>query len=454
MQALAVHRGPVFVDLDETVYLRNSTEDFIDLARPGLLAVLLLRALDFVRPWRWTGGEVTRDWWRVRLVWLLFPWTHARWRAAVPRLAREFANEQLIQALHGREGGIVVLTAGFQPIVEPLVAALGLPKAQVVAAGLASFEDRRKGKLHTALRALGNETICASLFLTDSVDDLPLLERCARPLRTAWPHARFRRALRGIYLPGEYITHVKRPSQRYIWRVVLRDDLAFWILSSIALAAHPWLHILGLIALLASFWTIYERGYVDNDWAAQHLESDGKLTDAYFTAGVATPAVQPWIWAAVTGGAGVYLVHWPRVLPLDWLKWAAVLTATYAIFKFYNRVNKPTRVWLFLVLQFARAGCILALVSIAPAGAAALGALVLARWVPYYLYRLGGGDWPDIQTNLMRLLFYLVLVALFGAAYGVSVLDWTALALLCWSVFRARKEIPPVLHNFRRTGRS
>ncbi len=60
-------RGPVLVDLDETLFLRNSTEDFIDTARPGILALLLMRLLDVLRPWRWSGGERTRDVWRVRL---------------------------------------------------------------------------------------------------------------------------------------------------------------------------------------------------------------------------------------------------------------------------------------------------------------------------------------------------------------------------------------------------
>ena len=35
---IAAHRGPVIVDFDETLYLRNSTEDFLDSARPGWLA--------------------------------------------------------------------------------------------------------------------------------------------------------------------------------------------------------------------------------------------------------------------------------------------------------------------------------------------------------------------------------------------------------------------------------
>src|ERR1700704_1846421 len=91
---IATHDGPVFVDLDETLYLRNSTEDFIDLARPGLVAALLLRLLEVIRPWRWSGGEATRDIWRVRLIATLFPWVRFRWARKVRVLARIFGNTQ------------------------------------------------------------------------------------------------------------------------------------------------------------------------------------------------------------------------------------------------------------------------------------------------------------------------------------------------------------------------
>src|SRR5258708_35924997 len=55
LAAVRAHDGPVVVDLDETLYLRNSTEDFIDCAWPGLLALLLLQVLDLLQPWRLTG---------------------------------------------------------------------------------------------------------------------------------------------------------------------------------------------------------------------------------------------------------------------------------------------------------------------------------------------------------------------------------------------------------------
>jgi hypothetical protein len=301
------------------------------------------------------------------------------------------------------------------------------------------------------MHALGDESISSSLFVTDSLDDLPLLAKCARPLRTIWPEAQFRRALGRIYLPGEYITQVKRPGERYISRVILQEDLAFWILSSVALAAHPLFHMIGLGLLLASFWTIYERGYVDNDWAAAHLERDGKLSVNFWQSPVATPAVQPWIWAAAAGAAGVYLVRWPNVTLLDFGKWLAVLASTYGTFKLYNRIDKSSRTWLFAALQLARSAAFVVLVPVPALGAVALGALALARWVPYYVYRLGDKGWPDLRANLTRLLFFIVLAALLATSQGVGILlNWTAAAILAWNTWRARVELLPVLAGIRR----
>ena len=178
--AIRNHVGPVLLDLDETLYLRNSTEDFIDSARPPLAALLLMRMLDVIKPWRWTGGEATRDVWRVRLISACFPWTGNRWKNRVAGLAKNFANQRLMAALATPGTTPIITTVGFQPIVAPLVAALGLPQARIVAARLTTFADRRDGKLHLAVGALGDDTVRRALVLTDSAQDLTLLNACAR----------------------------------------------------------------------------------------------------------------------------------------------------------------------------------------------------------------------------------------------------------------------------------
>jgi glycosyltransferase involved in cell wall biosynthesis/phosphoserine phosphatase len=453
--AILAHDGPVIVDLDETLYLRNSTEDFIDCARPGLVALVLLRIVDLLRPWRFTGGEQTRDVWRVRIVAMLMPWTRWTWRQRVRRLAPAFANQRLIAALRARADTPIILTAGFMPIVAPLVVELGFPEARLVAARLNNFSDRRLGKLHVATQALGTETLARSLIVTDSPQDAELLAHCGTPLRTVWPGARYRRALSHIYLPGEYLTNVKRPGERYIMRGILQEDFAFWVLSSVALAPHPLMHIGGLLLLLFSFWAIYERGYVDNDMIAANYESDPKLTKQYRTQPVATPALQPWFWSLAAAALALPLLHRvPEDMPLELGKWMAVLFATLTCFMLYNRLDKTTRIWLYPALQFGRSAAFAVIVPISPMGAAALGAHVMSRWVPYHLYRLGATRWPSAQPELIRAVCFVVLALLVGRSLGSpAYMNWTTLALLVWNIFRARREIRSVFKAGQRLDR-
>jgi hypothetical protein len=271
-------------------------------------------------------------------------------------------------------------------------------------------------------------------------------------LRVLWPEARYVAALGAVYLPTEYLTRVKRPGERYFLRGVLQDDFAYWVLTSIALAAHPLHHVAGLMLLLISFWAIYERGYVDNDLAARDFERDPKLTAAFFDSPVATPAVQPWLWAAALGAAGIYVLRFPD-LPRtpDGLRWAALLLGTYGWFRLYNRMDKSSRVWMFSVLQLARTAAFVVLVPVPLIGVAALAAHLIARWVPYYVYRYGGKSWPQLQPPLIRITFFVLLTLLLALVQGSALYaNYTALALLLWTALRARRDLVLLARTARR----
>jgi hypothetical protein len=452
--AIREHGGPVVLDLDETLYLRNSTEDFIDTARPAVLALLLMRLLDLLQPWRWTGGEDTRDVWRVRAIAWCFPWTPRHWRKRVVVLARDFSNHRLLAALRQPDKLPIIATSGFRPIVEPLVAALGLPDARIVASRV-SFADRRAGKLWLTVGALGDDTLSRALVLTDSVQDLALLDACKRPLRTEWPEAARRYALSGVYLPGQYVSRVKRPGTRYIVRGILQEDFALWILCSVGFAWSPLWHVVGLVFLLISFWSVYELGYVDNDLAGARYEAQPKLSAAFHESPVVTPRWLPWIWAAATGAAAIVALRWPLApTALDFIEWAGVLLATFGWFVIYNRIDKDTRVWMFAGLQFARGAAFVALVPIGMVGGLAIGAHVLAKWVPYCFYRVGNYDWPDAPVHLIRLLFFAVLCVVVALAAGVGALEsWTSGAIVAWMLFRARREIAAAWRRAERLDR-
>jgi hypothetical protein len=447
LAALAGFDGLLLVDLDETLYLRNSTEDFIDSAVPGLLALLLLKLLDLLKPWRWTGGPLTRDAWRVRLICVLMPWTLMLWRRGVQQRAASYTNQPLAATLRARAAAPLIATVGFLPIVAPLVAAMGFAEARIVAARLFVFEDRRGGKLRLLSAALGEAAVHESMVLSDSSDDLPLLAACARPLRVVWPEARYLTALSRCYWPTEYLARIKRPGERYFLRGVLQDDFAYWLLASVTLAAYPLFHVAGLLLLLISFWAIYELGYVDNDRVAEKFEREPKLSPEFFRNPVATPTWQPWLWAGAFGTAAIFVLRLPATPPVaDFLRWLGVLVATYLWFRLYNRVDKNTRVWMFPVLQLARSCAFVVLVPISLVGTAALSAHLFSRWVPYYVYRFGGRNWPETQPHLIRLVFFVLIACLFAIAEGpAAVLNYPALALLLWTAFRARSEFASAL---------
>ena len=457
LEAIRAHEGPVLVDLDETLYLRNSTEDFVDCARPAVLALLLLRVIDVLKLWRLTGGINTRDSWRVCTISTLFPWTAWRWRVKASIFGERYLNQELKEALVSRARPPIIVTVGFRSIVAPLLAAMGFADAPLIAARMYSFADRRNGKLSMAMREIGAETVGCCLVVTDSIDDLELLQTCARPLRTLWPQARYYQALSDVYLPGEYISKIKHPGERYISRGILQEDFAFWLLSSIGLAINPATHLVGLLLLLTSFWAVYERGYVDNDLVASRYEADPKLSASFGKVQVATPSLQPWIWALLAGAVGVAILH-PRGITFlfHYGLWIAILILTFACFFYYNRFDKKTRVWMYPLLQLSRSAAFTIIVPTEPAAVAALGAHVISRWVPYQLYRATtAAHWPHARPELIRLISFMLLSVILICSMGPSVLlTWSAMAMLLWNVFRARHDIYAIISSGQRLDRS
>ena len=441
--AIGTHRGTVLVDLDETLYLRNSTQDFIGSAWPRPFAFLLIKLLDLLKPWRLTGGEQTRDVWRVAAILILMPWSLWSWSRRARKLGRRYSNPHLVESLNASSQRKAVVTLGFRPIVEPLLAAMGLHDVRLVAMSPWSFRQRRRGKRARVVMALGEEEVRNALFITDSLDDLDLLEDCRHPMRVIWPEAQYRDAFENVYLPGLYISRVKRPGVRYIYRSIISDEFSIWVLASVTLVSKPLLHVAGLALLSLSFWAIYESGYVDNDQVGARHEKDPVLTPEFFQRRVRTSTILPWAWAAACGLGGLVLLRLPFAPEIgDLLAWTAVLLVTFFWFGLYNRLDKRTRIWFFAGLQMLRSMSFVAVVSVSLVGAVALISHVLARWVPYYSYRLTGGTWKDGEVGTSRLLFFVLLSGALATVVGWEPF-WSpvGIVLLLWFAFKARREL-------------
>ena len=456
LEAVRSYQGPVLVDLDETLYLRNSTEDFIDTACPAPLAFALLKLLELLQPWQWTGGQVTRDAWRVRLICLFFPWTMLLWRKRAAILASRWANKPLMQSLHDNYASTkespMIVTLGFMQVVKPLIYRLGLTDVKIVAMSPWKLDQRRRGKLISVTKAIGKIQVGRSLLITDSLDDQDILEQCRHPLRVIWSSAHFTEAFSNRHIPGQYLAKIKRPGQQYIYRAILREDFVFWVLCSLSLASDPVAHIAGLAFLLLSFWSIYEWGYADNDKIAASYEKKPHLSKEYHLKQAKFSTPLAWLWSVASGVLGLLILSWPAMPAIaDLTAWAGVLSATYCCFFLYNRLDKLTRIWFYAVLRFLRIAAFVAIVPVSAVGTAALCAYTISRWIPYLHYRASNNNWSEERTHTSLLLFFCINCAMLGYALGWHILlQPTAFALLCWTIFKARHELKAIISTAHR----
>ncbi|MEM7326725.1 MAG: hypothetical protein AAF531_26805 [Actinomycetota bacterium] len=457
LSAISAHQGPAVVDFDETLYLRNSTSDFLSSARPALLAFVLVKVIDVIKPWRFgTGGDELRDMWRVRVLLALMPWTKGRWQRQAASSARFALNERLASSLRVGERPVFVSTLGFEPIVRPLLDAFDIGKLELVAMDPWDSEQHGRGKMALTSEAIGGQTLAASTFVTDSEVDRELLDASALPMLVTWPEAGPGETFHRVYYPGRYLTKVKRPGSRYM-RKIFKEDIALWILSTIWVAANPITDTIGLLLLALSFWAVYETGYVDNDLVADRYEDEPALTEEFRKRMVTYPPWVPLAWSGVLGLLGLLVLRIPD-LPstADCLLWALVLWVSVGVFRIYNRLDKGTRVLLFPVLQLLRTAAFIVVVPTVAIAILAIAIHVIMRWVSYYVYRTVPGGWPGSADMLVvRVVVFVSLGTLLISQQD----DWselwsaTTLSLLAWHLFLARREIPAAIRNAHRIDR-
>ncbi len=450
----------VVVDFDETLFLRNSTELFLDSAYPAVIAAIAGRLVDFLKPWRvipnLRDGFAMGDWLRVLIVVCLMPWTVWRWRRMAPALARAHLNPELATLLHDKGfSRVVVASHGFRFIIAPLLRALPI-RAELVASPLwLGFRARALGKRAQLEKHYGAAAVARATVITDHAGhDADLIAVAARPLVVLWPEARYERAFARTYVPLVYTEKAKHPGHLHLLGVFFAKDWMVLVLASALLAANPLLTALGLAFLIVSFAIVYEVGYHENDYLGRQREKKPILTEERIALAGTVHEGLAWLFGALIALPGAFLLAYSGasawLLPGQtaegtalllglWLGLLAVIRATFWLF---NRIDEQSRMLLHLPLQLMK-GLWLVWVLGLPlsfAGAALLLANSICAWVPYVVYRMGGVRWqtPD---NLVRLLIFLVVVSSAAAVgEGAALLTWQALIVLCWAVYKARND--------------
>jgi hypothetical protein len=446
---------PILVDLDETLWLENSTERFLDQLRPSSVFRVLLWLMDVLKPWRIYGGLPQRPFYRLLCVLLLAPWTYWRWRKVLATLAPHYANHALLQALQGRK--VVVVSFGFDFIVRPLVAALR-PQTPVIACRF-GFADRRLGKPALLIRQqkLLQDTFGAGFsvdqaaFITDSSDDADLLAQVAHPLRVVWPEATCTPALAWAYAPLVYSERLRRPNQRYFLRAPLQDEYTVSLLAAWPVVAAPLWLVPGFLLLLLGLWCLYEQGYVDNDDLSRRFPEDNHgQRDRPEILAYGRPVWQPFLWCLGFSVLGLFAVQCAtgKPWPLLAASWAGILLAVAVFYYLYNRLNRRTRVVIFAGFHALRLFALSVLTGLSKPGFFMLLSVLVHRQFEDYLAKLDLQKKPDPRDLfLIRTYLFVLFVAADFLLFGYNHQDavW-ATALLAYAVFRARREWRAFFH--------
>lgn len=195
--ANATNNTPVILDFDETLYLRNSTAAYINSLRPRLLGFGLIILLKIIRPWAWLprpfGGSKTRDWYLVTIPTILLPWTLFLWQRNARKLAQEYSNSELIAAVEGNtDAPIIVASLGFNFIINPILQQMPIRCNYLIGCRFwQGAGDRNQGKLLMMQEVLSASELKSAILVTDSEDDLPLLQVVEQPCLVVWSKAKY-----------------------------------------------------------------------------------------------------------------------------------------------------------------------------------------------------------------------------------------------------------------------
>ncbi len=462
----------VILDCDETLFLRNSTEEYLNCLRPKILGAFCLFVLELMHPWdflpRSVRGSESKDWFRVVAATLLFPWTWFIWQHRAASLAAEHENRRLVEALAVHpKARIILATHGFTFIVKPLSRHFSLPIEKIIGCRfLRGIFDRQKNKEEMAREKIPEERIQNAVVVTDSTADLAVLEIARHPLLVQWPEARYTPALTDAYLPLRYLECVKRPGQRYIRWMIVEIQLVTLILAYSWLAPMPLLHIAGIVLLLISFWCVYETGYYENDLVAEAYEEKPALSPAYQQNQFRMSPYQPWLVAALLAFPGVVLTQVSYILSWDlsggsaalaeqfslnhagitYAGWMGLLICTRLLFAAYNYLDEHTRVWIFPCLQVLKYFIFAVVARTSFAGAALLTAQVFSDWIPYLVYRCGGQRKNFPEHLFKTTIFLFVLAAGLLAERQTEIFwNWQTLAIFAWLLLHSKNQLAEVI---------
>lgn len=458
-QSLNLKNDILILDFDHTLFLSNSTEEYLSCAYPSILTGLVLALIEGLKPWRLFPGDnsrfVYRDAIRVLLVTILFPWTILVWKLRAPKISSKYINYELLCSLElSNWKTIIIATNGFKFIVSSLLNCFEDFQVDIlVSCEFSSVHKsvRKYGKLKV-IESLDADFIdfSKSTFITDNEDDLDLMSEVDNPISLTWEKAKHFRACENTYIPFVYTEGSDRGNSGHFVKVVLLTNylillLTYGFSTNISLNV-----IISLFLFSISFWCIYEAGYYENDFYEINYESTkgaGKKSLKFKDYPIETGA---WIWSLGLGFTGILTLNYGELLNLTqpkeyfitWLVWASWLLIVRLTFRAYNYSKVKLRILIYPILQVFRLSGPLIFMPLNILGVFLIISQAISRWVWYLVYRTGG-DRKNVPHHIVLLFILLSLTILYILSSGdVSILfTWQFLFILLWSLARSKPQI-------------
>lgn len=409
LRAVSSSPGDVVLDFDHTLFLANSTHEWLDALRPRALAYFTVLCCDAavaigarLRLW---NADHWRDQARVAVTTLLFPWAYFLWRrTARARMARHL-NNPLARAAAARE--ITVLSYGFRHLIAPLLThAPFQPRLVASSAFSARGNLRARGKLAALEAAMGEGHVRCAVFVTDSRADQEVLDAAGTPALVQWadyPPPAFQ----NVYFPMRYAVAGKYAGRKYFTTQILQEDLAIWLL---AYAWSPGSLPVLLLAFLAMY-CVYEIGYWENDHRAAKREASPSLSGAHARF-AEYPIAMALPWAVVLSAGALFLADASLGVSMIW---TGVLAGLFTAFRLFNRLPVHRRPWVFPLLHGFKGFAGAVFLPLTPLGVALLASQWLSQIVLYVTHRSGGN--PAAMNRQAHRGAYFTLFALLAVLF-------------------------------------
>ncbi len=266
------------------------------------------------------------------------------------------------------------------------------------------------------------------------------------------------------YYPLDYAANCKRNNGSGYSFITdnVREDLTIILVAFVPLAPSPVATFFAIILFHISFWIIYEAGYVDNDRTAARAEMDAKIPPSFHIYDKIYKEPLAWICAVIVAIPAAFLAALsgvaflpgsPLILTITVLAlWLLLLVSLRLLYLVYNRIDKMTRIYLYVALQLMKYGFPALFFSLPAAGAMLITAQVFRKWFPYVIYRHAGRLARDFPWRLLRLMVFVILWLLllsdqFSMAY---LLHGLGIAVLLW--LRSRSQLKAAVANVRHVG--